>query len=163
MYEIYTDGSCKGNGQKDDAIGCFGYIILKDNQIIHKQKNTVLFGATNNMMELYGVLEALRYVHNELNAAEQDFILYCDSAYVVNAWNDWMKNWSTNGWKTAKGDTIKNFDIIYMLYEIKRDWYPKLKLIHIDGHADNIGNELIDALVQGNNAKYERYERRLHG
>ena len=98
---IYTDGACSGN---PGAGGWGAILIYKDylKEISGAEKET-----TNNRMELLAVIKAL-----SLLKKEQDVVLYSDSAYVVNAFNQkWIDSWTSNGWKTSGRKPVPNKDL----------------------------------------------------
>lgn len=66
-----------------------------------------------------------------------------------------MHNWNKNNWKTSKGKTIKNLDIISHLYILYQKFLKsQITLVKVDGHKGIIGNELADALAQSNRKKF---------
>jgi ribonuclease HI len=81
------------------------------------------------------------------------YYIYSDSAYAVNACNDWIRKWASNGWKRAKGKKIENLDIIQQLYQILKTEFCNIEIIKVSGHDGNIGNEIADALASGNKLK----------
>jgi ribonuclease HI len=72
-------------------------------------------------------------------------LIYSDSAYCVNMFNDWISTWASNGWTNSKKEIVKNYDLVKKLYEYKKIDFPNFQVLKIKGHADNIGNELADA------------------
>lgn len=94
MYEIYTDGSCARN-----KIGGYGYIVVKDNEIIDKFVRRVN-NTTNQRMELTAILAAYKYF--EKNNIHEGKIL-SDSSYCLNCFFEkWYIRWEKNGYKSAK-------------------------------------------------------------
>ena len=147
---IYTDGSCKNNGNPD-AIGGFGVVVIDSDK---KQIGTYAHyekGTTNNRQELKAVLFAM------LKFGDKEFApsVYCDSAYVVNALNEWMFKWAANDWKTSTNKIVENLDLIRVYY----DWYQqgyRINLQKIPGHSGNKWNDLADRLATGKEkASYE--------
>lgn len=140
---IYTDGSCLGNG-KENSSGGFGVVVLdNDLQLIeamsHKELNT-----TNNRMEL----KAIAFAFIKYGSKTNPPVVYSDSAYCVNTFNDWMFRWAKNGWVKSDNKTPENLDIIKCYY----DWYQegyRINLQKIKGHAGNYWNEIADQLATG--------------
>lgn len=141
--EIYTDGSCRGNGTKD-ATGGYGVVVLKDGKI-HEAFRTPSTNTTNNREELKAILYSfLWYGVKEGELAT----VYSDSSYCVNTFTNWMFNWESNGWKTSSKKTPENMDLIKAFY----DWHQKgfrINIKKIKGHDGNIWNELADKLATG--------------
>lgn len=48
-------------------------------------------------------LEALDRVNKD-----SEITVYSDSAYLRSGYTRYLQDWKTNGWKTAKGDEVKN-------------------------------------------------------
>ena len=148
MIEIYTDGSCKGNG-KNDACGGWGFvaIINKDEkepyQVYSGEKNT-----TNNRMEMTAVIEACKSYENFLLTFNKDdyCIIYTDSAYIHNCISQgWWKKWVINGWVNSKKEPVKNKDLWEKLipyFKNKNFSFKKIK-----GHAGHKYNEIADRLA----------------
>ena len=146
MIKIYTDGACSGNP------GPGGWSVV----IASGEKVKVLSGheieTTNNRMELTAILNALEWcVKKEISNVE----IYSDSAYVVNAINQfWIKKWLANGWTNSKKEEVKNSDLwkrfIYYNKQVKA------KFIKVKGHSKDTLNEMADkrAVEESIKAKY---------
>ncbi len=134
--EIYTDGACSGN----PGIGGWGVVILKDvNDKIYL--NGGLQHTTNNQMELFAAIEALKYFKDS-----QKISLYTDSKYVKDGIEKWIIKWKNNGWKTSAKKDVKNKDLWIKLdsqiekHEIIWKW--------VKGHTGNLNNEKADSLAR---------------
>lgn len=91
MIEIYTDGSAKNNGAKENC-GGFGVVALTKDEdlqagfrILHTYSKQVE-NTTNNRMELSALLYALELTQTEYK--QEKCIIKSDSAYCVNMFND---------------------------------------------------------------------------
>lgn len=139
--ELWTDGSCIGNGKANNS-GGWSYIVVRDGQIIDKRygsaKNT-----TNNRMEMQAVIEALEYALNESEIGER-IIVCSDSAYIVNCIKDkWYLRWRRINWQD-----VKNADLwqkILSLYEMFGD---DIRFKKVKGHKGIVNNELCDMLAR---------------
>nr|DAQ93863.1 MAG TPA: ribonuclease HI [Caudoviricetes sp.] len=76
-------------------------------------------------------------------------IVYTDSLYCVNTFNDWMYRWKNNNWRKADKSTPENLDLIKFYDIIYNKWNRKIDLRKIKGHAGIEGNELADDLATG--------------
>lgn len=143
MIEIYTDGSTLGNGKKD-AEGGFGVVVVEDGKIIDAHSMRAV-GTTNNREEMKAILWAI------INYGDRKPtpVVYSDSSYCVNTFNQWMDNWKANGWKKSDKKTPENLDIVQNYDIIKNKYGRKINLKYIKGHAGHIGNELADQLATG--------------
>ena len=133
--EIYTDGACSGN----PGPGGWGAVLIY--KTIKKEISGFMPDTTNNRMELFAVLQALRQLKEPCIID-----LYSDSAYFINAINNgWLTSWQNNNWKTADKKEVKNMDLWKaLMQEMKKHQitYNKVK-----GHADNQYNNLCDKLA----------------
>lgn len=146
-YEIYTDGACRGNG-KGNAIGGWGYIILRNNEVIHKA-NGGEANTTNQRMELTAAIMACE----KLMEIDPFAIvkLYSDSAYMINCKKqNWYKSWERNGWKNSKKQPVANPDLWKRLIGYF-DNESQFEFIKVKGHAGRTEqekwNELVDKLA----------------
>lgn len=144
-YNIYTDGSCLGNG-KEGSRGGHAYVVYtEDSPNIHTFAYTTCEGpTTNNQMELQAIISALEYA-NSL-ADDSTFTIFSDSAYFINAINEgWLDNWQSNGWRTSKSQPVKNkslWEKIVPYINNLRFTFKKVK-----GHEYCAGNIVADKLA----------------
>jgi len=133
---IYTDGACSGN----PGVGGWGAILMYNGH----QKECAGYDklTTNNRMELFGVIMALKQLKEPCEVE-----VYTDSAYVSNAFNQkWIEQWQKMGWKTASKSEVKNQDLWKMLLlEMNRH---SIKFIKVKGHSDNEFNNRCDELAR---------------
>ena len=55
----------------------------------------------------------------------------------------WVKNWKTNGWKTASGTPVKNKDLWIQLCDLERQ-FDKVQWIWVKAHSGDVNNEYVD-------------------
>ena len=75
-------------------------------------------------------------------------IVYSDSNYCVQTFNDWMFSWERKGWIKSDKKVPENLDLIQAYY----DWYQKgyrIDLRKIKGHVGHKWNEMADDLATG--------------
>ena len=135
---VYCDGGCRGN-QSDENVGGYGIVLQYKGYIkeIYKgERNT-----TNNQQELKGAIVALE----SIKTTNIPVIIHCDSAYVINGMNQWVKGWKKNGW-TKKGGEIKNLDLWKRLDELASK-QSNLVFQKVKGHSTNEGNNRADELA----------------
>ena len=148
-YHIFSDGSSRGN----PGPGGWAMVVMDpDESRIFYTEADFEDHVTNNRMELKAMLCALHYA--ESNPRDQ-FIVYSDSAYVVNSINSWMDNWAANGWRNSKKQIVENVDLMQALYACKRREFPNFEIKKCSGHTGAIGNELADAFCTKNTSKVE--------
>lgn len=153
MYNLYVDGSCRGNG-KENSNGGFGVIVIDVDPITHKETLVDAYSkqcenTTNNREELKAILWAmLQYSRKRDESWGNCPIVYSDSAYCVNTFNEWMFSWARNGWIKSDKKIPENLDLIQPFYNHKMKSY-EIELRKVKGHAGHRWNELADQLATG--------------
>lgn len=145
LIRIYTDGACSDN----PGPGGWAAVFTKKEELI--QLSGCEVNTTNNRMELTAVVESLKQLIKE-HAEENEYELYSDSAYVVNTINNnWIERWALNGWKTTRGESIKNKDLwlmyLKLIGKIKSD-NISLKILKVKAHSGDTFNEYVDKLAK---------------
>lgn len=150
---IYTDGSCTGNGKAVNS-GGFGVIVLDNDEKLLYNYNKRCENTTNNREELKAILYSFLNYGININNPLYGFnnydipIVYSDSNYCVQTFNEWMFSWARNGWTKSDHNQPENLDLIQAYY----DWYQKgyrIDLRKVKGHAGNKWNEIADQLATG--------------
>lgn len=137
---VYTDGAYSSS----KAVGGFGVIAVDEitNKPIsfysEKKANT-----TNNREELKAILYALLTFGKELPPP----IVYSDSAYSVNTFNNWMWNWASKGWIKSDNKVPENLDLIQSYYDYWLKGY-RINLQKCKGHSGDYWNEQADKLAK---------------
>ena len=144
---IYTDGSAHPN----PGPGGFGVVVLDNNEnLLYTYSKQFEGKVTNNEMELKAILFAY-FSHGvkEINDWNNNIpIVYSDSNYCVQTFNDWMFRWARNNWIKSDKKIPENLDLIQAYYE----WYQKgyrIDLRKVKGHAGQKWNEMADGLATG--------------
>lgn len=143
-YEVYVDGSAKGNGTSHSC-GGWAYCILYDGDVIRKESGTVV-DTTNSRMELMAMLKGLKAC--EMFGDEHSvYHIYSDSAYIINCcYKSWYLAWEKNGWVNSKKELVAHSDLwcqIIPYFKRKSFFFHKVK-----AHADNYYNNLVDQMAQ---------------
>ena len=142
---IYTDGACSEN----PGPGGWASIWVSDNGIkVISGRNPK---TTNNQMELTAVVVSLRRIVSN-HCKGDTYEVYSDSAYVVNSINNnWIERWRLNGWKTSKGDDVKNVELwmecLKLLSQMKQMGI-KITFIKVKGHSGDTLNEYADEIAK---------------
>jgi ribonuclease HI len=135
MIEIYVDGCRKKSGH-----GGWAAIIMLDKPVLLGGFSSA---TTNNLMELSGPLNALRY----LKENGDNIKITSDSEYFVRGFNSWMHGWARRSWRRKEGE-VKNLSMWQELYELNRGplfSIPKeIKAEWVRGHNGHRENELCD-------------------
>jgi ribonuclease HI len=103
--------------------------------------------ATNNRMELTGVMEGLRRIAEESG----DLTIFTDSKYVHKGATEWAAGWKRRGWKTMAKTDVENRDLweeaLALLEDRKKFGHIIWK--HVPGHSGMVGNERCDEIATG--------------
>ena len=135
---IYTDGACSGN----PGPGGWAWAAEDGRRASGGDPTT-----TNQRMELQAVLEALMAVPGPM-------VVYSDSTYVVNCFNDrWFEGWLKRDWKNTQRKPVANRDIWEPLIEefLKRE--SELRFVWVKGHSGDQMNDLVDAMAVAESTK----------
>lgn len=142
---IFTDGACSEN----PGPGGWAAVFNKEEhceEISGHEVNT-----TNNRMELMAVVKSISKILKE-HIAGTEYELYSDSAYVVNSiTNNWVNVWRLNGWKTTRGEDIKNKDLWLKYLSLRGKLLEReipFTIIKIKGHSGNTFNEYVDKIAK---------------
>ena len=86
---------------------------------VHKRTLEQERKATINSNMLQGTIEAVKRLNQPCMLD-----IYIESDFIVAAWKQgWVRSWSANGWKNAKGNEVRN----------REQWEELLQLL--DRHA----------------------------
>jgi len=146
-YEIYTDGSCKGNP------GPGGWGILIKNMETGEQE--ILRGGdpetTNNKMELTAIIRALEEFEVVDNQSPK-IKIYSDSNYCIKGITEWMDGWIKKGWKNAAKKPVANQDL-WKQYLAVSDGLD-LEFEWVKAHNGHPENELVDDIAFSEASKF---------
>lgn len=132
---LYTDGACSGNPGR----GGWGAVLIYGE--IEKQMSGVAEVTTNNQMELTAVIEGLKALKEPC-----EVLVYSDSAYVVNAFNqNWIEGWINNNWRNSKKDPVANRELWEELISLTKT--HQVTFNKVKGHAGDKYNEICDRLA----------------
>jgi ribonuclease HI len=142
---IFTDGSSRKSQFPNDFNSGFGvFLNLKCTNI----KEQYTDNKTNNQCELmaldYTFKLIVRY-YRELSEINKVIKIVSDSEYSIKCISVWLSAWKKNNWKTAKGEDVKNRDLIESIdasmlriklinSKIDASKKIKVKLIHVNSH-----------------------------
>lgn len=135
IVDIFTDGACSGN----PGPGGWGALLRwgeLERELWGGEPDT-----TNNRMELFAVIAALRALKRPVSAR-----LHTDSTYVQQGISSWIHGWKKNGWRTKAKEPVKNVDLWQALDGAQAP--HRIEWIWVKGHAGHAENERVDALAR---------------
>ncbi len=127
MFELYTDGACKGNGTSQAKGGWAYYITRDDLPGFSMEQAASEERTTNNRCELIAVIQGLKSIPTFAKVT-----IYTDSEYVIKVAK------STNP-KLMNMDLIKDLRRELTRLDFSFTW--------VRGHSGNPGNEKVDKLA----------------
>jgi ribonuclease HI len=129
---VYTDGACSGN----PGPGGWAWAVAPSGSPCGSGG---VGHTTNQRMEIYAVLDALRSLDGPLD-------IVSDSTYVVNCFRDgWWRKWVRNGWKNSQRQPVANVDLWQPLIELVEQRRPTFRWVK--GHSGDPMNDLVDRLA----------------
>ena len=147
---VYTDGGSRNHGNfkgghvKTSDKAAWAYHINNHDQTYEGTGGE--FGATNNRMEIMALIQSIKRL-NELKINQQNTIFVLDSQYVLNAiTKNWLNGWKRRGYKKADGSVPVNVELWKELDQLLPS-VPQKTFEWTKGHATNIGNNRVDALL----------------
>ena len=154
---VWTDGACTVNTRK----GGWGVVLqcpsAKDGCIVSKELSGSDTDTTNNLMELQAMIEALKALQIREGF---EYNIHTDSKYVM------LSILNRKEYEAKNFKKVKNVEKLQELYTILDE--KGLSIVHADGdksnfttmsctkpvhfikvegHSDNVGNNLADALA----------------
>lgn len=137
---IYTDGSWRNTTKKG------GWATLVVCGPHWKVISDVIVNTTIPRMELTSVIKGLQLLSMPCKVT-----VISDSQLIVNTINLWLDRWVSNGWKTYKGASVMNQDLLTTLYQLKQ--VHMVDAVWVRAHTknkdiDSLGNAVVDEFAQ---------------
>ncbi len=136
--KVFIDGACRGN----PGPGGWGVYIVDDDKKTYALKGFEK-DTTNNRMEIWAALEALKYLNEK--CPNETVMFITDSKYLKDAASVWIKTWYKNGWRTASRTAVKNRDLWLEFLKLKAS--RTIEWSWVRGHTGVAGNEMADKLA----------------
>lgn len=132
---IYTDGCSLDNP------GPGGWAAILVCRGVEREVTGGELASTNNRAELQAAIVGLNALKRPCRVR-----VVSDSKYVVQGMSEWVAGWQRRGWRTAKGDPVKNRELWEALikavqpHDVTWQW--------VKGHAGHVFNERCDVLAK---------------
>lgn len=128
MMDIFTDGSCPFNGKKKtDAAAGWACVFPSDPK--RNASGRITENPTNNVAELMAIWMALEKTRD---IPDEKLRIFSDSTYSIKCVSVWTESWINKGWKTSKGEPVKNKDIIEKIYDELQ--FRDVEFVHVAAH-----------------------------
>lgn len=149
VLNIYTDGS-SFSGPRMGGVG-IRYVTINENG----NENIIDIdlpgykSATNNQMELYACILALKEAHRHFDVASfHKIIINSDSRYVVDNYKNAFFNWSRSGWKNRDGRPIENAPFWKDLLRQIKKGNKRVEFNWVKGHSKDPHNKAVDKIAK---------------
>ena len=151
ILNIYTDGACSGNQQREN-IGGWGAILEygeHQKELYGGERNT-----TNNRMEMTALLCALK----ALKTDGQQIRVFSDSSYLMNCFREkWYVKWQKNNWKNSTKKDVENQDLwkalLIFLDRHQIEFYRVKGHVNLDSSSTDI-KKLYEKFVEWNGPSF---------
>ena len=141
QVEIFTDGSARGNPNGPGGYGVILHYTDTTGKLHIREFSQGYIRTTNNRMEMMAAIVGL-----EALLKPCDVILYSDSQYLVNAFNQhWIDSWLRHNWTRGKNEPVKNIDLWKRLLKAKEP--HNVQFSWVRGHDGHPENERCDELA----------------
>ncbi|KAJ2996394.1 Ribonuclease H1 [Globomyces sp. JEL0801] len=137
VVEVYTDGSCVGNGKRGAKAGLGVWFGPNDSRNLSEPLNDP--NPTNNRAEMKAVIRAL-----EITSEDRKVIIHSDSNYTIQGITKWIHGWKKRDWKLSNGDDVLNKDLWMRLDTL---YHSRSGEKYVAGHSGHLGNEMADQLA----------------
>lgn len=134
---VAFDGACLGN----PGPGGWGAVLINDRTGVEKTVGGAEPATTNNRMELTAAIEALNVLRPGAFVS-----MLGDSEYVVKGFSEWLPDWRTRGWRTAKGKPVLNLEL-WQALEVAVARHAVVRWEWVRGHAGHPLNERADKIA----------------
>lgn len=148
MINVYIDGACTNNGQKN-AVAGYGVFFAENDP---RNDSGIVDGKqTNNTGELTAFIKVHEILKKEIRDKKLIHI-YTDSEYVIKCATTYGDKLKQNNWKTSNGKPPPNVDLVKQAYEAYQNSKISVRLHHIEAHTNktdehSIGNAGADRLA----------------
>lgn len=139
-YVCFTDGSSKGN----PGAGGAGAIFADYREGKITEWGGFLDSTTNNAMELWAAIEALKWVHSKAESGDA-MQLVTDSSYVVDGASKHLQKWRNGFWPEKNTELWKQLSQCLDLLNEKK---IRVEWRRIPGHSGILANERADEIAQ---------------
>jgi len=146
---VYTDGSCYGNGSKI-AYGGYG-AYFGENDVRNFSLPTISDIPTNNIAELMAILHVFEILNKEI-IDNIPIMIFTDSEYSIKCFTTYGEKLYKNMWKSNNNKSIPNLELIKKGYNIVK-LHPTIKFKHILAHTrkkdiHSLSNDKADTLAK---------------
>ena len=150
VVEVYTDGACTKNGQKD-ARAAWAFYFPEHKTLSSAARVPDGQLQTNQRAELMAISEAVKQAEKSFSVSETDLKIYTDSMYSKNCLTSWLPSWIRNKWKTSQGGDVHHRDLIEDLSN-RLSRFKSFNIVYVKAHTggadkDSMCNHIVDRMA----------------
>ncbi len=147
---VFTDGSSISTPRRQGG-AALRIVVVNDagNEEVTDIPLIGFRGATNQQMELYACIEAVKEAqrHPALDRMRR-IAIHTDSMYVVGNYDRARFDWSRNGWRNRYGKAMSNAPQWKELVKVGMNAPKKVEFHWTKGHAKDEHNKAADKMAQ---------------
>ncbi|MDD3012987.1 MAG: hypothetical protein PHC34_04720 [Candidatus Gastranaerophilales bacterium] len=145
MIKVYTDAVCHRNGEPD-SVGAWSFVIHDDKEDI--ECSGIEEGTTIQRVELIAVIQALKFINEDIKLKNIPIIVYSDSKYAIN----YLKYKTYKTWNEKKWKKIANMDLWIQAIELSESL--KVDFIKTNKHCIDEWKNRANCLAKSAIEKY---------
>jgi ribonuclease HI len=147
---IFTDGSSYSKPRRGGIGITFVYVDENGNEEIEDIPVYHSYtGATNNQMELEACITALNAaIKSEYLGRVRKIVVFSDSSYVVDNYQNALFSWSRNGWLTKDNNPVLNSELWKRLLKATKKTEKRVYFRWVKGHSKSEHNRRADKLAK---------------
>lgn len=146
---VYIDGACSNNGQRNAKAG-YGIYFGQDD--CRNESGQVIGKQSNNTGELTAFIRCLEVLQDDIKSNKQ-ICIHTDSEYVIKCATTYGAKLEQRNWKaSSQSKEVPNIELVQKAYELYNECKHIVKLSYIRAHTANsdihsIGNAEADRLA----------------
>jgi ribonuclease HI len=142
---IFTDGSSLGSPRAGGIGIRFVLINPSGEEIVQDFEFIGYKSATNNEMELYACIMALKEaIKKVLPSNVTKIVIHTDSRYVVDNYKKAMFEWPNTRWLNREGRPVLNANLWKKLVKCFQKIHMFVEIKWVKGHSKNEHNKAVD-------------------
>ncbi|KAH7343930.1 hypothetical protein B0J17DRAFT_644566 [Rhizoctonia solani] len=126
---VWTDGSCLGNGKQGAKAAYAVYFGPNDPR---NEAKRVPGSQTNNMGEIFAVIRALEIV----DESAKKLTIYSDSKYTIECLG-WLPGWRRRGGMNSNNKPAAHYEMVKYMDALIQRRGGRFELVHVRAHQDN--------------------------
>lgn len=146
---VYTDGSCYSKPRRGGAAFLFITTTETGEDSVEEFELSGYRGSSNNQMELYACVAALRQLlKDDWHNRARKIVLRTDSMYIVESHKLALYQWSKAKWRNREGRPVEHAALWKELIRLLVKCRGRVSFQWVKGHAKDSYNKSADKLAK---------------